>query len=71
MLDAFCDYDKERNIINVHGDGGVLMFKGEDIQQVEEAIKDVDQKSLNIQRRKQKQKRSIKMSKIKLRIVEV
>ena len=67
MLDAFCDYDKERNIINVHGDGGVLMFKGEDIQQVEEAIKDVDQKSLNIQRRKQKAKAQYKNVKNKIK----
>ena len=67
MLDAFCDYDKERNIINVHGDGGVLMFKGEDIQQVEEAIKDVDQKSLNIQRRKQKAKTQYKNVKNKIK----
>lgn len=56
MLDAFCDYDKDGNIINVHDDGGVVMFKSEDIQQVEEAVKDVDQKALNIQRRKQKAK---------------
>ena len=59
--------EKERNIINVHGDGGVLMFKGEDIQQVEEAIKDVDQKSLNIQRRKQKAKAQYKNVKNKIK----
>ena len=36
------------------------MFKAEDLQQVEEAVKDVDQKSLNIQRRKQKAKERLK-----------
>lgn len=59
MLDAFCDYDKERNIINVHGDGGVLMFKGEDIQQVEEAIKDVDQKSVEYSTKETKSKSAV------------
>lgn len=56
MLQAFCDFDKEGNITNIHGDGGVIMFKAQDLQQVEEAIKDVDQKTLNIQRRKQRAK---------------
>lgn len=63
MLDAFCDFDKDGIITNIHGDGGVLMFKAEDIQQVEEAIKDIDQKSLNIQRRKQKAKERFKTEK--------
>lgn len=63
MLDAFCDFDNDGNITNIHDDGGVLMFKAEDIQQVEEAIKDVDQKSLNIQRRKQKAKERFKTEK--------
>lgn len=60
MLEAFCDFDKYGAITNIHGDGGVLMFKAEDLQQVEEAVKDVDQKSLNIQRRKQKAKERLK-----------
>ena len=68
MLDAFCNYDKDGSIINIHGDGGVLMFKAEDIQQVEEAIKDVDQKTLNIQRRKQMAKKDKVKFNIKQRI---
>lgn len=52
FLKAFTDRDDDGNITNVYHEGGVLMFNAQDINLMEDIIRDVEQKSLNIQKRK-------------------
>ena len=59
-VDAFTDKDKDGNIIKVYHEGGVLMFNAQDINLMSDIVKDVEQKTMNIQKRKIKAKEKAK-----------
>ncbi len=59
-VDAFTDKDKDGNIIKVYHEGGVLMFNAQDINLMSDIVKDVEQKTMNIQKRKIKAKEKVK-----------